>query len=67
MPRICDNFRNISDSSWRYRSVITLSGTSYLAAHPERNVLTVVHADISGIGNASHHQENLSTQVNRYD
>ena len=67
VPRSCDNFRNISDSNRRHGSVTTLSGTPYLATHPVRNVPAVVYANISGIGNASHHRENLSTHVNRYD
>ena len=67
VPKSCDNLRNSSDSNWRPRSVVILSGTPYLATHPARNVLDVVYADISGIGNASHHWENLPTHVNRYD
>ena len=58
VPKGCDNLWNSSDSNWRPRSVVTLSGTPYLA---------VVYVIISGIGNASHHLENLSTHVNRYN
>ena len=66
-PRSCDNLWNSSDSNWCPRSVVTLSGTPFLATHTARNVLAVVYAVMSGIGNASHHLENLSTHVNRND
>lgn len=45
--------------------VVIISSTSNLAIHSVRNILSLVYAVISGIGNASYHQENLLINVNR--
>ena len=63
VPRSCDNLWNSSDSSVRRHSFWYTVPATYLA----RNVLAVMYDIISGIGNASHHLENLSTHVNKDD
>ena len=63
VPRSCDNLWNSSDSTVsRHSFWYTIPAT-----YPARNVHAVMYDIISGIGNASHHLENLSTHVNKYD
>ena len=54
------------ESNCRHLSVVIISGVPKRDTHCDVMVLAIVSAEISDRGNASGHQEYLSTQVSRY-